>query len=842
MTNYFYFIRLSVFALALSLCLAVPAFAMGITVNTSHLTNNAYGNSPTSDGLTQPSNVTSDTNVSVNPLTIATGGSVLNAFGGYVDARGSAASVSVDCTLIIDGGMVSGQAIGGAAYSGTGSAIATNNTVIVDSGGNAKWIYGGYAHSSGGPAEANTNTVTIANGTVTGDIYGGWTNTGTATGNTVTITTIGNSFTNIYGGFANSGMGDIFTGNTLNLDAGNTITSVQNMAVVNFTSAGSAGIDTLDTTARGASGTPLVTMNTDSHAVGFSGIINGTGGINKTGTGILTLSGANTYTGNTNITAGKLLVSGSLGNGTYAGAIANSEELEFNQSGAQTLSGVISGTGNLTKSGAGTLTLTGTNTYSGNTTVSGGTLFISSTGDIGTGTNNVLTGGATLHLAGAHTKDWAVSGAGRIFADNGGLQSFGDLNANGASLTFVLPAGVVANQTIVSVDTADLDNAVINIDDDNVRVNMALGQSVKLIDASTSLTANGMNLTVQTANGDIFALQVSGNDLLMILQHLSPTSPAYARLKAYAEGRAASLAFVSQGQDLLLSQGLKSALAATNGPGFQMAAFGGLGGGSSRYSTGSHVDVEGMALLAGVAMGNETSLGRVTFGAFFEGGWGDYDSHNSFVNYAQVNGDGDTSYMGGGILGRYDVTSGSLSGLYFDASARLGRVSTDFNTSNITYGGRNAVFDTSALYYGLHGGLGYEWNISGNTSLDLSAKLLWTHQEADEVNVYGDAVRFDDNDSLRTRLGGRVSHAVNAHITPYIGAYWEHEFYGKAESTVNNVRIDAPTLKGSTGIGELGFSFTPATDNNNLSLDLGIQGYTGTREGISGSLQMKWAF
>lgn len=246
-------------------------------------------------------------------------------------------------------------------------------------------------------------------------------------------------------------------------------------------------------------------------------------------------------------------------------------------------------------------------------------------------------------------------------------------------------------------------------------------------------------------------------------------------------------------------------------------------------------------MLAGLAVGNDVGMGRLTLGAFFEGGWGSYDSHNSFSNYASVKGDGDTSYYGGGILGRYDLTSGALSGLYFDASARMGRAKMDFDSDDIKYNGSDADFDSASLYYGLHGGLGYVWNITDAVSLDLSAKLLWTRQESDSVSVHGDRVRFKDTDSLRTRLGGRFAYAVNEHFTPYVGAYWEHEYDSKARSTVNGNSIDAPDLKGDTGMGELGVSFRPVADSG-LSLDLAVQGYTGVREGVTGSFQIKFEF
>jgi len=63
-------------------------------------------------------------------------------------------------------------------------------------------------------------------------------------------------------------------------------------------------------------------------ATTVSGAIGGTGGLWKNGTGTLTLTGANSYTGNTNVEAGKIVVNGSLAsavrilkNGTLGGTV-----------------------------------------------------------------------------------------------------------------------------------------------------------------------------------------------------------------------------------------------------------------------------------------------------------------------------------------------------------------------------------------------------------------------------------------------------------------------------------------------------------------------------------------
>ena len=588
----------------------------------------------------------------------------------------------------------------------------------------------------------------------------------------------------------------------------------------------------------------------------------GTASLSKTGAGTLTLSGANTYSGGTNLNAGRITVGnnaalgtgalnmadgttlGFSGNHTVANNIALTGTGNFDTGGnSAELSGIISGTGSLTKDGTGTLTLTGANTYSGLTSVNAGTLTLTVAGTISNSLalhNTAVFDFSAIGSSPQALKNLSVYGQGSTINAGSNTADF----TNG-SLNFFIPATATSGTPLLNVTgDADITGANVSMVYQTVRPTIGVGQSLTLLDVSGTLTGTEsdlVSLTVQTANGDIYTLNVNNDALLAVLTYISPTTPAYERLKAYAGSRAANFAFVNQGQDLLLNQGFGSALAATSGQGFRMNAFGGMGGGWSRYNTGSHVDVEGFSMLVGLALGNDAGPGRITLGAFFEGGWGSYDSHNSFSNHASVKGDGDTEYLGGGVLGRYDLTSGALSGLYFDASARMGRTKADFGTDDITYNGNEADFDTSSLYYGLHGGIGYVWSINEAASLDLSAKLLWTHQDGDSVNAHGDKVRFKDTDSLRTRLGGRFSYAVNEHFTPYVGAYWEHEFDGETRSTVNSNGIDAPTLEGSTGMGELGLSFKPVAGSG-FSLDLGVQGYTGAREGVSGSFQVKFEF
>ena len=130
----------------------------------------------------------------------------------------------------------------------------------------------------------------------------------------------------------------------------------------------------------------------------YSGLLSGTGGIEKTGTGTLTLIGDQTFTGLTTVSAGTLQLGNGGTTGSIVGNILNNATLAINRSNALTLSGTISGTGSLVKEGAGATTLTAANSYSGGTALKQGRLNVGNSLALGTGAL-AMDNGTTLGFA-----------------------------------------------------------------------------------------------------------------------------------------------------------------------------------------------------------------------------------------------------------------------------------------------------------------------------------------------------------------------------------------------------------------------------------------------------------
>ncbi len=164
-----------------------------------------------------------------------------------------------------------------------------------------------------------------------------------------------------------------------------------------------------------AGGTTSLTI-----ASNISGL--GTFNCSPTAPNTITLSGTNTYSGITSVTANNILVGTTTSISSASNlSLASDATIRFDQSTTGTYSGVISGTGGLfEKNGTGAVTLSGANTYTGSTTINDGTLIgttstMPSTGGIVIASSKVL----RFDQATDGTYSGVISGTGGQFEKNG---------------------------------------------------------------------------------------------------------------------------------------------------------------------------------------------------------------------------------------------------------------------------------------------------------------------------------------------------------------------------------------------------------------------------------------
>src|SRR5699024_141139 len=129
--------------------------------------------------------------------------------------------------------------------------------------------------------------------------------------------------------------------------------------------------------------------------------------------------------------------------------------------------------------------------------------------------------------------------------------------------------------------------------------------------------------------------------------------------------------------------------------------------------------------------------------------------------------------------------------------------------------------------------------------VDLSAKYLWSRIGGKSANVVGDTIDFKAINSHRLRVGAMFNRQYSDSWNLAMGIAYEQEFDSKAKASTNganyNFAIDAPNVRGGTGILTLKASTQPAF-NKDLRVDLSLDAYTGKRHGLGAKAKLSYAF
>ncbi|BDU21916.1 hypothetical protein DYGSA30_33730 [Dyella sp. GSA-30] len=416
----------------------------------------------------------------------------------------------------------------------------------------------------------------------------------------------------------------------------------------------------------------------------FAGVISGSGDLTKQGAGTLTLSGANTYSGGTTISAGALQ-----GDTTsLQGNIADNASLIFNQGTNGTFTGAISGSGDLTKQGAGTLTLSGANTYSGGTTISAGAL----QGDTTSIQGNVVDNASLiLNQATNGTLAGAISGSGSLTKQGAGTVTLTGANTYSGGTT--ISAGALQGDT-TSIQGNVVDNASLIFDQaaNGTFAGVISGTGNLTKDGTGTLTLSGANTYSGGTTIDAGALQ--GNTTSIQGNVVDNASLIFDQTAngTYAGVISGTGDVTKQGSGTLTLSGANTYTGSTGIDAGTLA----LGAGSSLAAS------SGINLAAGATF-DVSAAGNQTIGV--------------------LNGGGGTVNIGGNTLTLDSAANGSFGGVISGSGALIkdGSGTQTLTGANLYTGG--TTINDGTLVLGAGGSLaaGSALSLSGNGTLDVSA-------------------------------------------------------------------------------------------------------------------------
>jgi fibronectin-binding autotransporter adhesin len=399
--------------------------------------------------------VSVDTTVSASGLIFEEGNvTIANAGGSLTLTGASTVNVAGGATPIIS------QAIAGSV-----GLTKTGTGVLVLSGTNE---YAGNTTISAG-------TLQIGNGSTTGEISGSVTNAGTLAFNR------SNDFT-----FAGNITG---AGSVTKNGAGTLTLSGVNSYVGGTTVSGGGLTGTTGSLQGGIVNNAAVTFDQGGDGI-YAGNMSGSGTLTKTGAGVVTVTGTNSYSGGTTVSAGGLI-------GTTAslqGAILNNSAVTFDQGNVGTYAGDLTGSGTLAKSGAGTVTLSGTNSYSGGTTVIAGGLTGTTTSLQG---NIANSGVVTFDQSSTGTYSGNLSGSGSLAKSGSGTLTLGGTNSHSGSTT--VNAG-----TLVAGNASSLGSSVVTIKGGSLLADSGLTISNNIV--ADAVTNSAFTATYNFTAGNTVAL------------------------------------------------------------------------------------------------------------------------------------------------------------------------------------------------------------------------------------------------------------------------------------------------------------------------------------------------
>ena len=453
--------------------------------------------------------------------------------------------------------------------------------------------------------------------------------------------------------------------------------------------------------------------------------------------------------------------------------------------------------------------------------------------------NQILLSGATV--TGDVVGGTSAGGTGNTLAIYPGRSAIHDFSGV-QKLRFYLPDAAQASHTPMlqlGVATKDIRNLNIGVGV-NGRAPVLHGNDVislmKTLPGGTLLTDADITNQIEGTQGVTmryqFAIRKRGTDEL-VLTLIGATMND--QTKSLVETRCGATDFINRGADLLAASGISSA-AKEGGRveddekrGYHLWAA--MSQGTMRAETGSYVTTTGYNLSVGWAKEGKLRAAKTLFTPFVEYGRGTYHSYLD----DGTRGSGKISYFGAGLMGRIERADGC----WAEAALHGGRVRSSY--SGDVSVGTVSTYDSGNTYYAAHIGIGKTRLLRTGDTLNTYLRYFYSRQDGTsaELNT-GEIYDFDAVASHRMRVGFTFLHHEDTSKEIYAGLAYEYEFDGEGAASYQGLATDSPALRGGSTMVELGYRFIPP--DSRLSWHIHMAGWQGTRRGMTGNIQVSWAF
>ena len=306
-------------------------------------------------------------------------------------------------------------------------------------------------------------------------------------------------------------------------------------------------------------------------------------------------------------------------------------------------------------------------------------------------------------------------------------------------------------------------------------------------------------------------------------------SGAVADTDALMRSSAASFATMAVTSDLFVDTVLRSDDARRNG------IFAAARAGTNGFDVKPRLSADVYAGLVGIG----GTLGETDLGGFIEMGRTNYRTKS-----VEAKGLGKHNFAGVGLFAVHQLP---VEGLKLTGYVKTGQLENKFETA---LAGKTHDFEKSAVYWGAHLGVNYDWRATAKLTGRAYVSYFWDGREGENHFVAGTngmkgtTFSYDALSALRVEVGNLFTYDYSPNLKPYFGISVEQTFGAKAQASLKDeygkLVLRSSDLDGTTGVISAGWQYR--APDRSFEFRLGVNGYAGLKNGMNAMPQAVWHY